>query len=145
MMLVLAVSPLVWADVPSLTAGEASRLAALPLKSLQREYPNKIAHVLMGPEHVAGPKQLHPAFYGSYDWHSSVHGHWMLVRLLKLYPDIPEASKIRRILSENLSAENLKVEADYLAHPKRASFERPYGWGWLLKLAEELETSRRRS
>ena len=138
--LCLAVSPLALADVPSLTAQEASRLAALPLKSLQREYPNKIAHVLTGPEHVAGPKQLHPAFYGSYDWHSSVHGHWMLVRLLKLYPEMPEAPRIRQVLNENLSLENIKVEAEYLSHPQRSSFERPYGWGWLLKLAEELHT-----
>lgn len=138
--LVLSVSVFSLAESPRLTLEEASRLASLPLKSLQREYPNKIGHVLTGPEHVASPKELHPAFYGSYDWHSSVHGHWMLVRLLKLYPNMREAPKIRAILNENLSAENIKREVEYIVHPKRASFERPYGWGWLLKLAEELHT-----
>ena len=122
------------------TEEEASRLARLPLESLQREYPNKISHVLAGPHDVASPKALHPAFYGSFDWHSSVHGHWTLVRLLKLFPNLPEASRIRDVLDQNLSEENLAQEADYLSHPLRKSFERPYGWGWQLKLAEELHT-----
>ncbi len=81
---------------------------------------------------------LHPAFYGSYDWHSSVHGHWMLVRLLRLFPDLKEAPEIRAVLGAHLTAENLKVEADYFARKESKSFERPYGWAWLLKLAQEL-------
>ena len=81
---------------------------------------------------------LHPAFYGSYDWHSSVHGHWMLVRLLRLFPDLTEAAEIRAVLGAHLTAENLKAEADYFARKESKSFERPYGWAWLLKLAQEL-------
>jgi hypothetical protein len=87
---------------------------------------------------VKSPRQLHPAFYGCFDWHSAVHGHWMLVRLLRLFPELPEAKQVRAALAENLTAKNLKAEADYFAQPNRQSFERPYGWAWLLKLAEEL-------
>ena len=87
---------------------------------------------------MKGPKALHPAFYGSFDWHSSVHGHWMLVRLLKMFPDLPQAKEIRSALNDHLTAANLKAEADYFARPESRSFERPYGWAWLLKLAEEL-------
>ena len=87
---------------------------------------------------MKGPRALHPAFYGCYDWHSSVHGHWMLVRLLRLFPDLPEAEEIRAVLDDHLTAENLKAEADYFARKESKPFERPYGWAWLLKLAEEL-------
>src|SRR5262249_27377888 len=85
-----------------------------------------------------GPRTMHPAFYGCFDWHSTVHGHWMLARLLRLYPDLPEAAEIRAALNGNLSAENIATEVVYLKQPNRASFERTYGWAWLLKLAEEL-------
>jgi Protein of unknown function (DUF2891) len=128
------------ADFPELTPTEASRLARLPLEGLEREYPNNIVHLLEGPDDVASPKELHPAFYGSYDWHSSVHGHWMLIRLLKKFPDLPEGERIRAILHRNLSAANIEIEAAYFSRPQRKSFERPYGWGWLLKMAEELHT-----
>ena len=120
------------------TRDQASAFARLALKGLQKEYPNKPEHVLGGAGDVKGPKALHPAFYGSFDWHSSVHGHWMLVRLVRLFPDLPEAKEIRGVLNEHLTAANLKVEADYFARPESKSFERPYGWAWLLKLAEEL-------
>jgi hypothetical protein len=83
---------------------------------------------------------LHPAFYGSYDWHSSVHGHWMLVRLLRLFPDLKEASEARSVLGAHLTAKKLKAEADYFGRKESKPFERPYGWAWLLKLAEELNT-----
>ena len=89
---------------------------------------------------MKGPKALHPAFYGCYDWHSSVHGHWMLARLVRLFPDLPEAGQIRSMLKDHLTAEKLKAEADYFARKDSKSFERPYGWAWLLKLAEELHT-----
>lgn len=138
--LLLSLSLPAWAELPGLTEKQASRLAQLPLEGLEREFPNKIAHVMSGPEEVGTPRELHPAFYGSYDWHSSVHGHWMLVRLLKLHPDMPEAQEIRAVLERNLQAENLLKEAEYFEHPQRKSYERPYGWGWLLKLAEELHT-----
>jgi hypothetical protein len=119
------------------TREQASRFARLALKGLGQEYPNKPEHVLAGPDDVKGPKALHPAFYGSYDWHSSVHGHWMLARLLRLFPDLPEAAEIRAVLAEHLTAANLKAEADYFARKESRPFERPYGWAWLLKLAEE--------
>ena len=125
---------------PALILGkaQASAFAKLALKGLSREYPNKPEHVLSGPADVQAPRALHPAFFGSYDWHSSVHGHWMLVRLLRAFPDLPEATAIRSTLASHLSAQNLKVEADYFARKDSQSFERPYGWAWLLKLAEEL-------
>jgi hypothetical protein len=92
-------------------------------------------------EDVQNPRAIHPAFYGCYDWHSSVHGHWMLVRLLRLFPDLPEAKDIRKALGRNLSAENIQAETAYLKQKNRQSFERTYGWAWLLKLAEELSLS----
>lgn len=117
----------------------ASRFARLALQGIQREYPNKPDHVLNNDSEVLNPKTLHPAFYGSFDWHSSVHGHWMLVRLLKLFPQLPEAKAMRKALHENLSMENITVEVNYLRQSNRASFERTYGWAWLLKLAAELQ------
>jgi hypothetical protein len=124
--------------LPGLTREQASAFARLALKGATKEYPNKPEHVLAGAADAKTPKALHPAFYGCYDWHSSVHGHWMLVRLLRLVPDLPEAKEIRSVLAANLTAENLKAEADYFLRPTAKSFERPYGWAWLLKLAEEL-------
>jgi hypothetical protein len=125
-------------ELPALTREQASSFARLALKGLRQEYPNKPEHVMAGPDDVKGPRALHPAFYGSYDWHSSVHGHWMLARLLRLFPDLPEAEEARAVLDGHLTAENLKIEADYFARKEGRTFERPYGWAWLLKLAEEL-------
>ena len=121
-----------------MTPEQASAFARLALKGLQKEYPNKPADVLTSEKDIKSPRAMHPAFYGCYDWHSSVHGHWMLIRLLRLYPDLPEKKQIRTMLAENLTAKNLKAEADYFSEPHRQSFERNYGWAWLLKLAEEL-------
>ena len=126
------------ADEETLTPEQASRLAQLPLKGLQQEYPNKLEHVMNGPEEVRSPRELHPIFYGSYDWHSCVHGHWMLVRILKRHPNLPEAERIRKILNDHFTPEKVAAEVAYLQQENRKSFERPYGWGWLLKLAEEL-------
>jgi hypothetical protein len=125
--------------MPALTREQASGFARLALKGLGKEYPNKPEHVMAGPDDVKGPKALHPAFYGSYDWHSSVHGHWMLARLLRRFPDLPEGTEIRAVLAEHLTAENLKAEADYFARKESRPFERPYGWAWLLKLVEEFQ------
>jgi len=125
-------------EFPSLDPEAASLFARLALNGLTREYPNKLDHVMNGPEEVLSPSSLHPAFFGSFDWHSSVHGHWMLVRLLKRFPGLPEAGEIRRVLDTTLTAETVAVEVAYLRQPNRASFERTYGWAWLLKLAEEL-------
>jgi thiol-disulfide isomerase/thioredoxin len=122
----------------SMTKDQASAFARLALKGLSKEYPNKPEHVMAALADVKPPKALHPAFYGSYDWHSSVHGHWMLVRLLRVFPDLPESKEIRSVLSEHFTQEALKGEADYFARKESKPFERPYGWAWLLKLAEEL-------
>jgi hypothetical protein len=117
---------------------QASAFARLALKALSKEYPNKPGDVLNSDKDLKSPRELHPAFYGSFDWHSSVHGHWLLVRLLRLFPDLPERKEARAVLAEHLTARNLQTEADYFDRPNAQSFERPYGWAWLLKLAEEL-------
>ena len=121
-----------------LTEEQASHFASLALKCVAKEYPNKPEHVMNDRQDIQSPKSLHPAFFGCYDWHSSVHGHWMLVRLLRTFPNLPRAQEIRQALGHNLSAENILVEAAYLQAPNRQSFERTYGWAWWLKLAEEL-------
>ena len=123
---------------PVLDAASASVFAELALRGIIREYPNKLDHVMNGPEEVQTPSSLHPVFFGSYDWHSCVHGHWMLVRLLKRFPDISEAAAIRGTLDGLLTPAGIAQEVAYLEAPSRASFERTYGWAWLLKLAEEL-------
>lgn len=122
----------------TLTRAEASHFASLALKCVAKEYPNKLDHTMNDASEVQGPRALHPSFYGCLDWHSSVHGHWMLARLLRLFPDLAEASQIRAALNQNLSARNVQAEVAYLNQPSRQSFERTYGWAWLLKLAEEL-------
>ena len=127
-------------DAKSLTDKQASHFAALALKCVAREYPNKPEHVINNASEVQSPKLLHPAFYGCYDWHSSVHGQWMLIRLLKTFPNLPESDKIRSALDANLTAENIASEVAYMKQPNRQSFERTYGWAWALKLAEELHT-----
>lgn len=123
-----------------LTQAGASHLAGLALNCIQQEFPNKTGHVMSNAREDVAPKTLHPAFYGCYDWHSAVHGHWMLVRLLKIFPDLPEGPEIRDVLDENLQAEAILQEKAYFERPNTRSFERTYGWAWLLKLAEELAT-----
>ena len=116
----------------------AQRFADLALACVAKEYPNKISHLLNSDADVAPPRKLTPAFYGCYDWHSSVHGHWLLVRLIKTFPDAPFAKPAREALRKSLTAENLKNEGAYLRGEGRASFERPYGMAWLLQLVAEL-------
>lgn len=116
----------------------ASRFARLVLAGVHREYPNKLDHVLNGPDSLKSPRALHPAFYGCFDWHSAVHGHWLLARILRLLPALPEAPAIRAALNTSLTPANIAVETAYLSRPNSGSFERTYGWAWLLKLAEEL-------
>jgi len=123
---------------PKFDATAAERFAGLALACVGKEYPNKISHVLNGDDDVAPPRKLTPAFYGCYDWHSSVHGHWLLVRLAKTFPEAPFAKPAREALRKSLTAENLKQEAVYLRGTGRASFERPYGLAWLLQLIAEL-------
>ena len=122
----------------SLTQAQASHFAKLALKCVQKEYPNKPDHTINDGDDVRNPRAMHPAFYGCFDWHSTVHGHWMLVHLLKMFPSLPETRDIRSALNSNLSEKNIAGEVAYLKQANRASFERTYGWAWLLKLAEEL-------
>ena len=122
-----------------LTSELVSQLANLALKGLDQEYPNKPSNVMVGPESVQTPREMHPAFYGCFDWHSSVHGHWMLVRLMRLYPDHPQVGEIRGRLAEHLTAENLLREAEHFRADHNKLFERMYGWAWLFRLVTELE------
>ena len=122
-----------------LTIKGASQLASLPLKCITQEFPNKTNHTSINDsDHILLPKQLHPAFYGCFDWHSSVHGHWMLVKLLKKFPSLPEAQLIRAVLNKTITKENIINELKYFDLPLTSSWERTYGWAWILKLDEEL-------
>lgn len=123
-----------------LTLEQANKLAALPLKCLQQEYPNKLGQLLNDSTEIASPKKLHPAFYGCFDWHSSVHGHWSLVYLLKNFPKLDNREEIINKLKVNLSKENIQQEVAYLNKKHEKSFERTYGWAWLLKLQQELDS-----
>src|SRR5437773_4397336 len=123
---------------PKFDAHAAERFAKLALTCVEKEYPNKISHVLNSDTDVAPPRKLTPAFYGCYDWHSSVHGHWLLVRLIRTFSDASFAAPARDALRKSLTAENLKQEAAYLRGAGRTSFERPYGLAWLLQLCAEL-------
>ncbi len=116
----------------------AERFANLALACVHKEYPNKLNHTLNSDADVAPPRKLTPAFYGCYDWHSSVHGHWLLVRLIRTFPDATFAPSAREALRQSLTAENIAQEAAYLRVEGRASFERPYGLAWLLQLLVEL-------
>ncbi|MET6999122.1 DUF2891 domain-containing protein [Chitinophaga defluvii] len=123
-----------------LTLPGAAHLAELPLKCMQQEFPYKTGITFSDSSLVKNPREYHPAFYGCYDWHSSVHGHWMLVRLLKSFPGIPQAALIRTKLSENLTADNIRVEERIYLNKENKGFERIYGWSWLLQLQRELLT-----
>src|SRR5215471_16885707 len=121
-----------------LSRNDASRFARLALANIEREYPSKLDHVLASAADVASPRQLHPAFFGSFDWHSCVHAHWLLARVLKLYPRLPQQDAIRAALDAHLAGHNIDGEIAYLQRPESRSFERTYGWAWLLKFAAEL-------
>ncbi|MGH8101739.1 MAG: DUF2891 domain-containing protein [Chthoniobacterales bacterium] len=123
---------------PQFDAAAAERFAKLALACVGKQYPNKVSHVLNSDADVAPPRKLTPAFYGCYDWHSSVHGHWILVRLVRTFPDASFAKQARDALRKSLTSENLKREATYLRGEGRVSFERPYGLAWLLQLGAEL-------
>jgi hypothetical protein len=130
--------PLGTLEVGGLDADAAGRFAALALSCLHREYPNKIAHVLAADQDARPPRQLHPAFYGCYDWHSAVHAHWLLVRLTRLLPEATFAPAARLAVGQSLVPDHIAAEVAYLETPGRASWERPYGLAWLLQLAAEL-------
>ncbi len=123
---------------PALNQALASKLAKAALGHVEREYPSALVHALSGPDDLGPPRALHPIFFGSYDWHSCVHGHWLLARLLRLMPDIPEAPAIRTHFNQAFTAQKVAGELAYLARPASGAFERPYGWAWLLMLAGEL-------
>lgn len=123
-----------------LTLAQANNLVELPLACIQTEYPNKLGQTLGEKEDIKEPHILHPAFYGCFDWHSSVHGHWSLVKLLKIFPTIDKSDLIRATLQENLSKDNILAEMIYFQGKFNLSYERTYGWAWLLKLAEELHS-----
>src|ERR1700680_763720 len=129
----LALGPLLALAAPppspttSLDADAAARFAALALKCLHQEYPNHISHTLGGDADVRAPRLLTPAFYGCYDWHSAVHGHWLLVRLIRLFPEAAFAAEARAAIARNITEENIAAEVRYLNDAGRAAFERPYG------------------
>jgi hypothetical protein len=127
--------------VAILTPDLAARFAALALGHVRREYPNNLDHALAGPTEAATPRALHPIFYGSFDWHSCVHGHWLLARLLSRFPDMPRSADIRALFDEQFTPEAVAGECAYFAAPTARGFKRPYGWAWLLKLAAELTLS----
>ncbi|HVY18368.1 MAG TPA: DUF2891 domain-containing protein [Rhodopila sp.] len=123
-----------------MTPEQASGFARLALGHVTREYPNKLDHVLAGPEDARTPRALHPIFYGSFDWHSCVHAWWMLAHILRRFPAIPEAPAIRALFDSHLTPANINAEAAYLDRPTARGFERPYGWAWFLMLAAELRS-----
>lgn len=122
----------------TLDVATAGRFAGLALACVQQEYPNKIAHVLNGPEDIKAPHELTPAFYGCFDWHSAVHGHWLLARLARTYPNAPFAATALAALNANITPAHIAGEVAYLNGKGRETFERPYGLAWLLQLAQEL-------
>lgn len=124
----------------AMDAAAAARFAGLALKCLHAEYPNHLSHTLDSDADARPPRVLNPAFYGCYDWHSDVHGHWLLVRLVRLFPDAPFAEVARAELALSLNAQNIAGEVAYLQRTDRASFERPYGLAWLLQLSAELRS-----
>ncbi len=123
----------------------ATGFARAALANVALEYPRKLDHLLSAPHGDLTPKKVHPAFYGSYDWHSAVHMHWLLVRLIGEHPDLRQAEAIGRVLDEHLSTRAIATECDYFDGPGRRTFERPYGWAWVLELqAETLRLAARR-
>jgi len=142
-LLLLVIFPLLatTASAADFDAKSAERFAKLALACVHKEYPNKISHSMTSDKDVAPPRQLTPAFYGCYDWHSSVHGHWLLARLARTFPDAPFAADAHAALKESLTPEHIAAEAAYLRAEGRASFERPYGLAWLLQLGAELRES----
>jgi hypothetical protein len=121
-----------------LTPVLANQFARAALSHVTREYPGKLDHVVTGPEDLATPRVLHPIFFGSFDWHSCVHAYWLLARLLRVCPELTDAQRIRELFATSFTSKNVAVELAYLSRPFTRTFERPYGWAWLLKLAAEL-------
>lgn len=125
---------------PQLNLQQANNLAALPLHCLETEYPNKMGHVTASPDDQKRPVEQHPVFYGCFDWHSAVHGYWSAVTLIKQFPELEAREELLSKIKSNLTAKNVKVEIAYLNTEHNKTFERTYGWAWLLKLQQELDT-----
>jgi hypothetical protein len=123
----------------TLTAETAARFAGIALGHVRKEYPHKLDHVMSGPEDVAGPAELHPIFHGSFDWHSCVHGYWLLMRVRRLFPALPVRARIDTLFEEMLTREKVAGELAYLDRAYGGGFERPYGWAWLLALHAEAQ------
>ena len=123
----------------SLTPETAARFAEVALGHVRQEYPHKLDHVMSGPEDVAGPAELHPIFHGSFDWHSCVHGYWLLMRVRRLFLELPVAARIDALFNEMLTEERVAGELSYLDRAYSGGFERPYGWAWLLALHAEAQ------
>ncbi|MFL5481626.1 MAG: DUF2891 domain-containing protein [Gemmatimonadaceae bacterium] len=123
---------------PLLTPDLAAKFARLALSHVTREYPNILDHVLNNSDDVKSPRELHPVFFGSFDWHSCVHGYWLLATVERLFPALEVTGEIRQLFDAQLTSAKVQAEVEYLAQPLRATFERPYGWGWLLMLSAEL-------
>ena len=126
-------------DGPQLSGESLSHFATLASDCITVEYPNKLNQVLRDETSLRSPRELHPAFYGCFDWHSAVHGHWMLIKLLKDYPDLPGREEISARVFASLDPANIAGEVDYFETASK-SWERTYGWAWLLQLATELHT-----
>ena len=127
---------------PRLTIDQANRLSQLPMKCVSKEYPNKLNQTIVAADELQSPQVLHPSFYGCFDWHSSVHGHWVLVKLLNDFPDLANKGEIEAKLVESLSKEHIEKEAEYFSKKHERSFERTYGWAWYLKLVDEIKRSK---
>jgi len=123
---------------PTLDEERAGSFADIALSNVVREFPNKLDHIMGAAFDAKRPRDLHPAFYGSFDWHSCVHMHWLLARARRLFPDLPQRKAIEELFDEHLSAANIAAECAYVARPESRSFERTYGWAWLLELSTEL-------
>jgi hypothetical protein len=125
-------------DSRTLTPALASSFARVALAHVEREFPHKLDHVLSGTDDIRGPRALHPIFYGSFDWHSCVHGYWLLAALLRRHPELPHTPETLALFDRQIRPNRVTGEVSYLSGPMRAGFERPYGWAWLLMLTAEL-------
>lgn len=136
----ISLDEIIAAERIDLNLEEANKLVDLPLACINKQYPNKLGQTLGSEADLQSPQDLHPAFYGCFDWHSSVHAHWSLVRLLKKFPKLDRANEIKDMLETSLSKENINKEIEYFRQEHNKDYERTYGWAWLLKLSQELYT-----
>lgn len=127
-------------NAQTLDLQQAEKIFKLPVHCIEVEYPNKLGQVLGSTNDLKSPKELRPIFYGCFDWHSSVHGYWSIVKLLKDYPQLDESGTVKSILNRNITIENVSVESDFFEDYNNRNFERTYGWAWLFQLQSELYT-----